>query len=241
MGTLHDQIESYRYKFVDKEQWVTDTQYKEIVNVCQSLPGPTPIQILLLISTLCSKSPTVGVGALVAFCLPAAILLCLLGIFMNEFGKNYDAMPVQIRLVILGFKASGGALLFRRAIDSVQFYFNNAFTIAIVVVAAILYFLFPTSTCIEVGFLFGAIISLYIKTESKFKLSRNAKALMKNMRRYSWIFGKWAVILLIGIFAYLGFQFRVHEVATYYFVYVFYFVGCFIFGPSSTIFPILYP
>lgn len=64
---------------------------------------------------------------------------------------------------------------------------------------------------------------------------------MKNMKKYSWIFGKWAVIILVGIYVYLGLSYRVNAQPTFYFAYVFYFAGCFIFGPSSTIFALLYP
>lgn len=61
------------------------------------------------------------------------------------------------------------------------------------------------------------------------------------MRRYSWIFGKWAVIILVGLYAYLGLSFRINQKQSYYFAYTFYFVGCFVFGPSTTLFPLLYP
>ena len=64
---------------------------------------------------------------------------------------------------------------------------------------------------------------------------------MKNMKKYGWLFGKWAFFILIGIYAALGIHFKLSSMSQNYYIYIFYFVGCFIFGPSTTLFPLLYP
>lgn len=118
---------------------------------------------------------------------------------------------------------------------------GSYFAISIIIASSILYFLFPTTACIYWCFIFGVVISLYVKTEKRTKLSRNAKIVLKSMNKHSWIFGKWAIGLLVGIYVYLGLSSKIHDQQSYYFAYLFYFAGCFIFGPATTVFPLLYP
>jgi chromate transport protein ChrA len=61
-----------------------------------------------------------GFLGFIAFCLPSAILLVILGIFMNHLVEDYGSVNVYIRLTVLGFKAAGGALLVRRAIGNIK-------------------------------------------------------------------------------------------------------------------------
>ena len=83
---------------------------------------------------------------------------------MNHFYKNYESMPVQIRLMLLGFKAAGGALLMRKAIHTSSAYFYKPFEISTIIITSVLYFLFPSTTCIETCFVLGVVISLYVKS-----------------------------------------------------------------------------
>jgi chromate transport protein ChrA len=69
----------------------------------------------MLVATLTTKSPLFGFLGFAAFCLPSAILLVMLGIFMNHIVEDYGSVNVYLRLTVLGFKAAGGALLIRRA------------------------------------------------------------------------------------------------------------------------------
>lgn len=150
-------------------------------------------------------------------------------------------MPVQIRLMLIGFKAAGGGLLFRKAVQSIFGYLTKPFEICTIVVTSILYYLFPTTTCVETCFILGVLISLYVKTETTSTLSKNARLVMRNMKKYGWIFGKWAFAILVGLYIVLAIHFRLDPNSEYYFIYIFYFVGCIIFGPSTALFPLLYP
>ena len=73
-------------------------------------------------------------------------------------------MPVQIRLMFIGFNAAGGGLLFRKATQSFWTYLKKPFEVSTIIVTSILYYLFPTTTCVETLFVLGVIISLYVKT-----------------------------------------------------------------------------
>jgi hypothetical protein len=38
-------------------------------------------------------------------------------------------------------------------------------------------------------------------------MSKSARRVMRNMKKYGWIFGKWAFLILIGIYAAMGIHF----------------------------------
>lgn len=64
---------------------LSESQYREILNMCGSLPGSTAVQIFILISTLLTKSPFVSYVAFFAFCLPSSIILYIIGTLVNEY------------------------------------------------------------------------------------------------------------------------------------------------------------
>lgn len=170
-GTQHDHIQSFRQQFVRETKWywyfrrrLTESQYREIVNMCGSLPGSTAVQIFILISTLLTKSPFISYIAFFAFCLLSSVVLLILGVLIRNYVQDENLLPVQLRLVFLGFKGAGAGIIFSRLINtlSLKKQDQGLFKISIVLGTAVLYFYFRSTACIEACLFFGGVLSLYV-------------------------------------------------------------------------------
>ena len=79
----------FREEFVVRKKWVTESDYSEIVALCQFLPGPASSQVGLTIGL--SRSGYLGsISAWLGFTLPSAILLLLLALGYSHYG---DIIP----------------------------------------------------------------------------------------------------------------------------------------------------
>ena len=79
----------FREEFVVRKKWVTDSDYSEIVALCQLLPGPASSQVGLTIGL--SRAGYLGsIAAWLGFTMPSAILLLLLALAYSNYG---DIIP----------------------------------------------------------------------------------------------------------------------------------------------------
>jgi len=79
----------FREEFVVRKKWVTESDYSEIVALCQFLPGPASSQVGLTIGL--SRAGYLGsIAAWLGFTMPSAILLLLLALAYSNYG---DIMP----------------------------------------------------------------------------------------------------------------------------------------------------
>lgn len=147
-----------------------------------------------------------------------------------------------MRLVFLGMKAAGAAVLTSRLVNniSVNKHGQSLFKSMIILGTAITYFYFRSTNSIEFCLLFGAIFSLYVETESKRKMNEHTRAVMKSMGKHNILFGPTSTYILFILYMLLWLIFKFHPESTYNYCGVFYFVACFIFGPASTIFAFLF-
>ena len=66
----------FRERFVQREQWLTDAAYADLVALCQFLPGPASSQVGMGIGLLRAGWPG-ALAAWIGFTFPSAILLVL--------------------------------------------------------------------------------------------------------------------------------------------------------------------
>lgn len=79
----------FRDEFVVRKKWMTDSDYSEIVALCQLLPGPASSQVGLTIGL--SRAGYLGsIAAWLGFTMPSAILLLLLALAYSNYG---DIIP----------------------------------------------------------------------------------------------------------------------------------------------------
>ena len=141
--------------------------------MCGSLPGSTAVQIFILISTLLTKSPFISYIAFLMFCLLSSIVLFSIGTVIRDYVQDENLLPVQLRLVFLGFKGAGAGIIFNRLIHDITLkkQNQNLFKASIIFGTAALYFYFRSTYCIEACIFFGGVLSLYVETDVKKKMN----------------------------------------------------------------------
>jgi chromate transporter len=78
-------IAFFREEFVVRKRWMTESDYAEIVALCQFLPGPASSQVGLTIGL--SRAGYLGsLAAWLGFTMPSAILLLFLALGYSNFG-----------------------------------------------------------------------------------------------------------------------------------------------------------
>lgn len=82
----------FREEFVVRKKWITESDYAEIVALCQFLPGPASSQVGLTIGL--SRAGYLGsLAAWLGFTMPSAILLVLLALGYSNYG---DVIPLGL-------------------------------------------------------------------------------------------------------------------------------------------------
>jgi chromate transporter len=82
----------FREEFVVRKKWITESDYSEIVALCQFLPGPASSQVGLTIGL--SQAGYLGsFAAWLGFTMPSAILMLLLALGYSNYG---DVIPVGL-------------------------------------------------------------------------------------------------------------------------------------------------
>lgn len=92
----------FREEFVGKRRWLTDSEYADVVALCQFLPGPASSQVGMALGWRRAGLPGM-VAAFIGFTTPSAIVLALAAIGVAYFGDLDGA--------IAGLKAAAVAVV----------------------------------------------------------------------------------------------------------------------------------
>ena len=97
----------YRREFVERRNWVSDSQYAQLLALCQFLPGPASSQMGFSLGLL--RAGWGGaVAAFLAFSLPSALLMFAFATLLPQFsGPLGSAMIHGLKLVALAVVAQG--------------------------------------------------------------------------------------------------------------------------------------
>ncbi|MEJ2491786.1 MAG: chromate efflux transporter [Desulfuromonadales bacterium] len=103
----------FRREFVEKRAWFSDSQYAQLVGLCQFLPGPASSQLGFSIGLLRAGLPG-ALAAFIAFTLPSALLLLV-------FARIAPIMTGPVGLTILhGLKLVALAVVAHGVISMAQ-------------------------------------------------------------------------------------------------------------------------
>jgi chromate transport protein ChrA len=208
-------------------------------DLCWALPGPTVIQLLVSLTMLLTKSPLVGFISFIIFTIPSVLVLSMLGWLAARYATPHTEFPTQVKLVFLGFLASAAAIMMSSFINNFKQHYQNPAKLIIIISSAVIFLNWPSSSSITFCLVVGAIISLYMEIETKKKMSSKSENLLRDAK-LSWIFGKNSLVFLVTIYIILWIWFEINPQSQYVYTFVFYFVGCFVIGPISTIFAYFY-
>lgn len=74
----------FRAEYVERRRWLSETDYGDLVALCQFLPGPASSQVGIGIGML-RAGPLGAIVAWLGFTLPSAIALVLFGLGVQSF------------------------------------------------------------------------------------------------------------------------------------------------------------
>jgi len=97
----------FRREFVERRRWVEESQYAQLVAICQFLPGPASSQLGFSLGLL--RAGWAGAGAaFVAFTLPSAFLLLAFAGLLPQFSGHAGTAAIHgLKLVALSVVADG--------------------------------------------------------------------------------------------------------------------------------------
>jgi chromate transporter len=97
----------FRREFVERRKWVDDSQYAQLLALCQFLPGPASSKLGFSLGLLRAGWPG-ALAAFVAFTLPSALLLFAFAALLPHIaGTVGDAAIHGLKLVALAVVAQG--------------------------------------------------------------------------------------------------------------------------------------
>ncbi len=102
-----------QHEVVEKNQWITDAQFTDIVAISQMTPGPIGINSATYIGYTASGSVLGSFIATFSVCLPSFLLMLFVSRILLKFKNNVwvDTLFKGLRPAIVGLVASAGLML----------------------------------------------------------------------------------------------------------------------------------
>lgn len=128
----------FRLALVEKRKWLTDSQFSQLLALCQFIPGPASSQLGLLLG-LTRAGWSGAFAAFVAFTLPSAILLFLLAIYLPLLDKQWA------ELITHGLKLIAVAVVAHAVLGMTKQFCKSLTTKVIALVSLGALLLFPSA------------------------------------------------------------------------------------------------
>jgi chromate transport protein ChrA len=117
-GDQQSHLSNTHDRLVLHHKWLSETQYKEVLDLCWSLPGPTTLQVIITIVTLRTRSLMVGVNSFVIYNILPWIFLTILGLLSATFVQSHVTnLPLTVQLFFMGFNAASAGIMVRNFIS----------------------------------------------------------------------------------------------------------------------------
>jgi chromate transport protein ChrA len=117
-GDQQSHLSNTHDRLVLHHKWLSETQYKEVLDLCWSLPGPTTLQVIITIVTLKTRSLMVGVNSFVIYNILPWIFLTILGLLSATFVQSHVTnLPLTVQLFFMGFNAASAGIMVRNFIS----------------------------------------------------------------------------------------------------------------------------
>jgi chromate transporter len=102
-----------QHEIVDTHEWLTATEFTDIVAISQMTPGPIGINTATFVGYTASGSVWGATIATIALCLPSFIIMLLICRLFSLFRANpyFEAIFKVLRLVVVGLIAAAALIL----------------------------------------------------------------------------------------------------------------------------------
>lgn len=146
----------FRDEFVARRGWLSESEYAELIALCQFLPGPASSQVGMAIGLSRAGIP----GALAAWCgftLPSALIMILLALGLTRWGA---ALPAD---ALHGLKLVAVAVVAQAVWGMARMFCIDSTRVLLAVVAALLVLWWPQAW-VQVGVIvLGAVAGLTLR------------------------------------------------------------------------------
>ena len=214
----------FRRELVERRQWVSDSQYAQLVAICQFLPGPASSQLGFALGL--SRANWAGaLAAFVAFTLPSALLLFGFATLLPHLeGPLGSAALHGLKLVALAVVAHGVMTMAHQLCP-------DARRAGIATAAAVLILLIGGSASQLLAVLFGGVAGLL--TCRNVVPAVDGGLSVPHDTRVAWLLIAVFLLLLLGLpqLAHSGLLFSLFE--------GFYRAGALVFGGGHVVLPLL--
>jgi len=214
----------FRKELIEKQKWVSESQYAQLLSICQFIPGPASSQVGFALGLL--RAGWLGaISAFVAFTFPSVILLIVfVSLLPLMSGELADAVIHGLKLVACAVVADAVWGMAKKLCPDL---IRRLIALAVVVTLFLLNTVWAQLFVIVMGAVLGMLFIRQARTESDSNIQVN----------YSTRFALWLlalfVILLFGLPLIAGNQDLLVIAQT------FYHAGALVFGGGHVVLPLL--
>ncbi|CAK61895.1 unnamed protein product (macronuclear) [Paramecium tetraurelia] len=247
--------QEFRNVFVTQTKAVSEPQFEEIVSLVDFIPGATTSQMMVALGTISKKNALGGITALVAYTVPGALILTILGYWYGKYPDPRD-LNILVFLAIQGIKSSTVALILQLLISMAAKSINNKMHIALSVLSAALFVAYQQPYVLILTMMMGGIITIMVEYDAENTIGRrtfvkeytatpaviNDPKLInkKNSHKISQLFGNksfhlYSVILLLLLYLNSQYQSMILDLSL-----SFYNIGTFMIGGTPITLPFMY-
>lgn len=216
----------FRDEFVVRRRWLSESEYAELIALCQFLPGPASSQVGMAIGI-----QRAGLrGALAAWCgftLPSALAMILFALGMMRWGQDLPADALH------GMKLVAVAVVAQAVWGMMRMFCRGPVHLALAAASAVLMIVWPQASMQIAVIVLGACVGLLLRRPSS--ASPGAGLAIALPRKY----GGWALSIFFTLLLALpliaewsgGENLRVFD--------AFYRAGSLVFGGGHVVLPLL--
>jgi len=147
----------FRERFVQREQWLTDAAYADLVALCQFLPGPASSQVGIGLG-LMRAGWLGGLAAWIGFTLPSASLLVVAAALLTAHPEWLAGSWVQ------GLKVAAVAVVAQAVLGMQRRLAPDRQRVSLMAVSAVLVLMVPLASVQVLALLMGAGVGLTLLT-----------------------------------------------------------------------------
>lgn len=214
----------FHRELIERRQWVSESQYAQLLALCQFLPGPASSQLGFALGLL-RANWSGAIAAFLAFTLPSALLLFGFAALLPQLsGPTGTAAIHGLKLVALAVVAHGVLTMARQLCP-------DARRAGIAAVSAVIILLSDQAWVQVLAVILGGTAGLYLCSDAK--PASGVEMSLPHTPRTGWILLGSFVLLLVGlpVLTGIGTPVAVFE--------AFYRAGALVFGGGHVVLPLL--
>ncbi|CAD8155765.1 unnamed protein product [Paramecium pentaurelia] len=169
LSTSHYQ--QFKNVFVTQNKAVSEPQFEEITSLVDFIPGATTSQMMVALGTISKKNALGGIVALLAYTMPGAMILTILGYIYSKYPDPRD-LNILVFLAIQGIKSSTVSLILQLLISMAVKTINNKMHMSLSILSAILFVTYQQPYVLILTMMMGGIITIMVEYDAENTIGR---------------------------------------------------------------------